>query len=141
MDLGNAMNGGFLSEVPPNATPAVQISRLNDIIRKLNNQLKSQVFSDGTNQRFVQGFAAGRWPDGNFGIAISELGKDVLTCDFTDLIFAWDFSTNKQYIRGGTQYWYDATTGINYMQVGTLPDGDGGEIIAKPGFNVDDIYG
>ena len=41
---------------------------------------------------------------------------------------------------GQTWKWYDVTTKKNVMQVGLLPDGTYGMVIAKPGVNVADLY-
>lgn len=40
---------------------------------------------------------------------------------------------------GATEYKYNAD-GINYSQNGLLPDGSYGEVIAKPGVNVADLF-
>jgi hypothetical protein len=138
--LGMQMQGGELQRISPTATKEEQTATLNEIIDYLNNLLKSQVFADGVSKRYVQGYAPGRWPGGDFGIAISEEGDDVLDAEFDALIFAWDFTTNKQYIRGGTQYWYDPTTGKNHTQIGTLPNGKGGVSVAREGDEVEDAY-
>lgn len=36
--------------------------------------------------------------------------------------------------------WYDADTGKNYMRAGELPDDTGGFVVAKPGYNVDELF-
>lgn len=41
---------------------------------------------------------------------------------------------------GLTQYVYDKTTGKNILQIGKLPDGTYGLIVAKAGFNVADAF-
>jgi len=159
--LGLTMQGGTLRPLPPSASNEEQSAVLNDIINRLNAQLQSQVFTDGTTKRFVQGYAAGRWPNGDFGLAISAPGEDVLTAEFDALIFAWDFSSNKQYIRGGVQTYYDADTGNIALQTGRMDDSNmafkafdtsgvpiglfgqspkdrhGGDWVVRPGENVD----
>lgn len=40
----------------------------------------------------------------------------------------------------GTWYYYDEITGVNYMQVGLLPDGTSGWAIAEQGTNVSQGY-
>lgn len=120
--LGLQMQGGELQRLSPTATKEEQSAVLNDIIDKLNSLLKAQVFSDNSSKRYIQGYAAGRWPGGDFGIAISAEGADVTSVPFEDLIFAWDFSTNRQYIRGGVQTYYDKDTGKTALQVGEMDD-------------------
>lgn len=120
--LGMQLQGGELQRVPPTATKETQMAVLNDVIDRLNGMLKAQIFSDDTNKRYVQGYAAGRWPGGDFGIAISAEGENVLDVPFEDLIFAWDFSTNQQYIRGGVQTYYDKDTGKTALQIGEMED-------------------
>lgn len=161
MDLGLPMDGGSLQRLPPNATKEQQTAVLNTILDRLNDLLKVQTFSDATAKRYIQGFAPGRWPDGDFGIAISASGQDVLGVDFEDLIFAWDFASNKQYTRGGIQTYYDATSGNAALQIGRMTDDNmafkifdtagvpiglfgqspkdrgGGDWVVKPGKNVD----
>lgn len=93
-DLGAPLNGGFLNEVPPNATREVQISTLNDIIRRLNELLKTQIFSDGSNRRMLFGFQKNGWGEGkDFGIKISEEGVDITTATDDQLIFKMDMDT------------------------------------------------
>ena len=121
-DLGMPLDGGFLPTLSSGASREEQTVALNDVITRLNNLLKAQVFSDSSSKRYVQGYSPGRWPGGDFGIAISAEGDDVLTVDFEDLIFAWDFSTNQQYVRGGSQTFYDATTGKTALSIGKAED-------------------
>lgn len=40
---------------------------------------------------------------------------------------------------GQTFFWYDKTTGNNFMQIGVLPDGSSGIVIAKSGSDVSDV--
>ena len=133
MDLGLDLQGGNLQPLPANASKDQQTAVINDIINRLNLLLKTNVLADNSNKRFIMGYSKGRWPDGDFGIALSAPGKDVSTAPFGELIFAWDFATN-------TQYWVDPLTGKNYMQVGTLPDGSGGWHVAATGYNVQDAF-
>jgi hypothetical protein len=116
-----------LPNVSPTSPPEVQVAVLNQVIDLLNAQQKLQSINDGTSTRFILGYYPGRWPNGDFGIAIAQSGGDATTADFKQLLFAWDFST-------GTQYWN--FNGINYRQDGILPDGTGGLAIAKAGENV-----
>jgi len=138
--FGLPMQGGTLQNIPPNAGREEQINALNDVINRLNNMLKAQTFSDGTSKRYVQGYAKGRWPGGDFGVAISKPGEDVTQVEFANLLFAWDFSTNKQYFNGGTQIFYDPETGKDVGQVGILPNGKGGNAWAKENESVDDAF-
>jgi len=68
---------------------------------------------------------------------ISAPTFDVTTAKFgqtpPQILFAWDFTTN-------TMYWYDPVTGKNYRQDGQLPDGSGGFVLARTGFNVSDVF-
>lgn len=133
MEIGLSLQGGYLRRIPPNAGSGEQISALNDVIDRLNDLLKLQVLSDNANKRYVSGFKEGRWPGGDFGIAISQEGQDVTTAEFEDLLFAWDFST-------GTQYWRNPEDGIQYRQDGKLPDGTFGFILMKEGEDVADAF-
>lgn len=139
-ESGLPLKGGYLNRVPATADLQAIAVALNDVIDRLNDQLKTQVFADTQSKRFIQGYSPGRWPGGDFGLAISAEGDDVLTVDFDSLLFAWDFSTNKQYIRGGTQLFYDPTTGLNIGQQGILPNNKGGQAWAKDGQSVDDAF-
>lgn len=140
MDLGRQMDGGFLPPIPPAATLPDVIAVVNDVITRLNNSQKVQVFADVASKRYVQGYVKGRWPGGDFGIAISKPGENVLDVEFEDLLFAWDFTTNNQYFNGGVSRYVDPATGKDYAQIGILPDSSGGVVVAKPGESVDDAY-
>ena len=120
--LGMQMQGDTLRRLSAGASSDEQTAILNDIIDRLNEVLKVQVYSDDTSKRYIQGYAKDRWPDGDFGIAISKEGDDVLKADFNDLIFAWDFTTNKQYIRGGQQTYYDKDSGKEALKIGEMAD-------------------
>ena len=101
--LGQRLDGGTLNTLSPNSSKEEMTAALNDIIIRLNTMLKLQTFSDGESRRYIQGHVVGRWPGGDFGVAISKKGDDVYTTEFNNLLFAWDFSTNKQYYNGGEQ--------------------------------------
>lgn len=101
--LGQRLDGGTLNTLSPNSSKEEMVAALNDIIIRLNTMLKVQTFSDSESRRYIQGHVAGRWPGGDFGVAISKKGDDVYTTEFNNLLFAWDFSTNKQYYNGGEQ--------------------------------------
>lgn len=113
--LGQTLDGGTLNTLAPNASQEEQIAALNDIIRRLNSMLKTQSYSDSESKRYVQGYSEGRWPGGDFGIALSKPGDDVFSVDFGDLLYAWDFSTN-------TQYYYDIDSGKLALMVGQMED-------------------
>lgn len=130
--LGLSLDGGTLRRIPPNATVEEQISALNEVIERLNALLKTQIFADNTSKRYLNGYYVGRWPGGDFGMAIAQEGEDVTVVAFEDLLFAWDYST-------GTMYWYNPD-GINYRRDGLLPDGTYGQAVATTGNNVEDIY-
>jgi len=131
--VGLSLDGGTFQKIPPNATPEEQIVVLNDVIERLNGLLQSQTLADGANKRFILGYSIGRWPGGDFGIAISRPGTDVISSEFNDLLFAWDFST-------GTQYWWNPETGIQYRQDGKLPDSDYGFFVASEGNSVEEAF-
>lgn len=116
-----------LPNVPPNATADFQNSVLNQVIDYINQQQRTQIISDGSNNRFLFGYQKGGFPAGDFGMKISAPGKDVTTSALTDLLFYWDFTT-------GTQFWNYQS--LNYMQIGILPDGTGGWATAATGKNV-----
>ena len=130
--LGTSMQGGYLQPIPPDADSQRQISTLNDIINRLNTMLKSQVFSDGTNKRMIIGYQKDGWGVGkDFGMKVSIPGVDVTAASDSQLLFKMDMET---------WFFYDADTHKNYMQMGTLPDGTGGFVIADDGYSVDEVY-
>ena len=120
-----------LPNVPPSAPPDFQISVLNQVIDYINQQQRTQIINDGTNNRMIFGYQQNGFPGGSFGMKISSPGKDVTTAAYSDLLFYWDFTT-------GTQYWNNSTN--NYMQIGTLPDGSSGWLVAKPGLDVKSAF-
>lgn len=132
-DTGLPLSGGTIPTLSPDASLAQTITALNEIITNLNNQLQSQIYSDGTNKRFLLGYQQGGWPKGDFGMKISLPGVDVNSATLDQLLFYWDFTS-------GTQYWFDPTTGKNYLQEGILPDGIGGWAVASAGNNVADGF-
>jgi hypothetical protein len=113
----------YLPRVPANAPQDFQISVINQIIDELNSQQRTQVLTDSTTSRYLFGFQQNGWPAGSFGIKISQPGKDVTTAAYSDLLFYWDFTS-------GTMYWNDST-GRNYRQDGTLPDGTNNLVIVQ----------
>jgi len=133
--LGQSMSGGYLQPLTPDASKEQQTAVLNDIISRLNNILKTQVYADNSSKRFIQGYAKDRWPGGDFGMAISAEGDDVTTVEFENLIFAWDFTTNIQYVKDGRTIYYTGTN-PNVLVGGAPDDGRGGLWVTKPGQNV-----
>ncbi len=132
MDLGLPLQGGFLQRVPPNATKEQQAVILNDVIDRLNTLLKTQVFSDGVTKRMLFGFQKDGWGAGkDFGIKISMDGIDVTQASDSQLIFKMDMNT---------WFFYEPSTGRNYMQFGILPDGTGGQVITPAGVSVGDVF-
>lgn len=133
MDLGLGMSGGTLQPLQPNATRDQQTTTINDIINRLNSLLKSQIFSDGQNKRMLIGYQKGGWGDGkDFGIKISIDGVDVTKAGDDQLLFKMDMQT---------WFFYNPTDGNhNVMQLGILPDGQGGIAVAKPGQDVEDAF-
>lgn len=131
-DLGNPMTGGFIRRIPPSASNDVQIAALNEIIDRLNNNLQTQAFSDGTTRRMLIGFQANGWGTGqDFGIKVSIPGVDVVLATDDQLLFKMDLAT---------WFFYDPTTHKNFMQLGIMPDGDGGFAVAGENKNVEDLF-
>lgn len=125
--LGQQLNGGTLNTLAPNASQEDVITSLNDIIRRLNLQLKTQAFSDDTSKRYINGFLAGGWPGGDFGMKISAPGYDV-TDPNAVLLFSWDYTTNQQVI-------YNEN--IPTILIGSAPgDGRSGIWLTIPGKDV-----
>lgn len=86
--LGMAMDGGELARIPPNAPRDTQISVINEIVDRLNAQLRTQVFTDGTSKRMLIGYQKDGWGTGkDFGIKVSLEGVDVLDADDDQLLF------------------------------------------------------
>lgn len=139
-NLGQQLDGGWLQNIPPNATPQAQNAALNDVINRLNTLLKTQVFADASNRRYISGFQQGGWPGGDFGMKISKPGIDVMTATTDQLLFSWDFTTGHTYHYGGTDFWYDPSTLKNYMQEGVMPDGTGGWAVADVGHDVSEGF-
>lgn len=129
---GVKMDGGTLKNVPPNASQEVQISILNEVIDRLNGMLKTQVFSDGSSRRMIIGYQKDGWGAGkDFGMKVSIDGVDVTKATDDQLLFKMDLST---------WYFYDPTTKKNSVQIGILPNGNGGVAVAKSGNNVADAF-
>lgn len=133
-ELGLKMDGGYLPPIPPSSSPTEQIAAINDVITRLNNMLSFQVYSDDTTKRFLQGYSAGGWPGGDFGMKISIPGVDVTEATDEELLFSWDFTTNKQ-------IFYDPNTHLDIGHQGILPNGKGGSAWAKDGESVKDAFG
>ena len=131
--LGLSLDGGTLRRIPPNATVEEQINALNEVIEKLNALLKTQIFADNTSKRYLSGYYQGRWPGGDFGIAISREGEDATTVDFDQLLYAHDFTT-------GTEYFWDPIGDRQWGQQGKLPDGTYGFAIANEGDSIEDGF-
>jgi hypothetical protein len=130
--LGLDLTGGTLQSLSPNASKEEQTVVINDIINRLNDQLKQMVFSDGTSKRLILGYQKGGWgPGKDFGIKVSIPGVDVTLATDAQLLFKMDLQT---------WFFYDPLTAKNFMQLGILPNGKGGTHIAKPGFNVSDAF-
>lgn len=131
-ELGSILAGGNLVPLPPNASQEDQINALNGIIRRLNAELKSQTFSDGQSKRFLNGYFAGGWPGGDFGMKISAAGYDV-TDPNAVLIFSWDYTTNQQIVYNN---------GIPRLLRGSAPaDGRAGDWISDDGIDVTTVIG
>lgn len=131
--LGLNMQGGTLQNLPSAASRDEQINALNDVINRLNAMLKTTVQSDGTSKRYLNGFQAGGWPGGDFGMKISIAGVDVTNATDSQLLFSWDYTTN-------TQIFYDPTSHKDIGQQGILPNGVGGSAWSKEGEAVSDAF-
>lgn len=130
MDLGQPLNGGHLPPIPPNASREAQIVALNDVIKRLNLMLKTQVFADSTSKRMLFGYQKDGWGAGkDFGIKISMEGVDVMTATHDQLIFSMDMETWQ---------WLDPDEERNYVNIGTRASGTKGFEMAKPGETLDD---
>lgn len=130
--LGQTLDGNYIQRLSPVATREEQIAALNSIIDRLNGMLKSQIFSDGTNKRMLIGYQKDGWGAGkDFGMKVSIAGVDVTQASDTQLLFKMDLAT---------WYLYDPTTSKNYFQMGILPDGTGGFVIAKSGIDLSTAF-
>lgn len=151
MPPGLPMQGGTLQRVPPTASREQQVAVLNDIIDRLNSMLRTQVFSDGSNKRMLIGYQKDGWGVGmDFGIKVSIEGVDVNTATDEQLLFKmsvdhWTWrNANGDLVKdfdvtGGTDRYYDEN-GVNFMQIGLLPDESSGWVVATEGQNVEDLY-
>lgn len=121
--LGQSLDGGFLPPVPPNASQEVQISMINDVITRLNNMLKTQTYSDGSNRRMLFGYQKDGWGTGkDFGIKISQPNIDVFKATDEELLFKMDMATWR---------FFD-DTGRNFVNIGMRSSGSYGFEMAKP---------
>lgn len=131
MDLGLDMQGGTLKRVPPNATPQMQISVINDIVDRLNQNLRTQYFSDGTTRRMLIGYQENGWGAGkHFGMKVSIEGVDVAKASDAQLLFKMDMRT-----------WFFFQDGLDIGQIGVLPNGTSGSAWAKDGESVNSSFG
>lgn len=88
IQLGMPLNGGTLPRIAPNASVEDQIAAINNVIDRLNLQLQSQTYSDGTSKRMIIGFQKDGFGAGkDFGIKISAPGYDVSTATDAQLLF------------------------------------------------------
>lgn len=133
-ELGKVFQGGTLQPLPPNATKEQQTAVINDILVRINSLLQTQVTSDGTDKRYLNGYQKGGWPGGDFGMKISLPGVDVTTASASELLFSWDYTTN-------TQVFYDPDDpGRDVGQQGILPNGKSGNAWAKDGESVSGAF-
>lgn len=99
-------------------------------LRGTQNVGYGNVKIDGTNNRIVLGANDG-----------SSVGIGTIPNDISGQVgfFATDTDGSLLYkVVNGTLYFYNKDSGINYMQIGVLPDGSTGMAVAKTGFSVDD---
>lgn len=132
MDNGLGLQGGMLQRLPLGATSDVMVSVLNDIVDRLNAQIKTQIFSDGANKRMLIGYQKDGWGVGkDFGIKVSMPNVDVNSATASQLLFKMDLET---------WFYYDPDTQKNFMQIGILPDGSGGWAVADIGHDVSEGF-
>jgi len=126
------LNGNTIPYIPPQATQQQQIASINRVIDIINGFQQKIIFSDATNRRMLIGYQKDGWGAGkDFGMKVSKPGVDVLDANDADLLFKMDLET---------WYFYDPETSINFMQIGVLPDGTGGQFVANKGVNVVDAF-
>lgn len=125
------LNGNTLPYVPPAASTQQQIAAINRIIDIINAFQQSIVFSDGTNKRMLIGYQKDGWgPGKDFGIKISKEGSDVASASDEQLVFKMDIDT----------WFWNTADGINFAQLGKLPDETYGLVTAIPGANVSEAF-
>lgn len=130
-ELGMLMQGNSLQRLPPNASKEQQTAVINDILDRLNELLKTQVFSDGNNKRLIIGYQKDGWgPGKDFGIKVSEEGVDVTQATDEQLLIKFDLET-----------WFYYEDGVDVGQVGKLPNGRNGEAWSKDGESVSGAFG
>lgn len=130
-ELGLLLQGNTLQRLPPNASKEQQTAVINDILDRLNNMLKTQVFSDGANKRLLLGYQKDGWGVGkDFGIKVSIEGVDVNDATDEQLLLSFDMET-----------WIYYEDGIDVGQVGKLPNGRNGEAWSKDGESVSGAFG
>lgn len=130
IDGGLKLQGGTLQRVPPAPTMQELTNVLNDVIDRLNSQLKTQVFSDGTSKRMLFGYQESGWKNGtvSFGIKISMEGIDVSQATDDQLLFSMDMETWR---------WFDPD-GRNFVNIGLRSTNTHGFEMAKPTEELDD---
>lgn len=126
---GLQLQGGTLQRVPPAASLSEITTVLNDIVDRLNEQLKTQIYSDGLSKRMIFGFQKNGWGAGkDFGIKISIEGVDVTTATDAQLLFKMDMET-----------WnFQDPTGRSYTKIGLRSTGTHGFEMAKPTVDLND---
>jgi hypothetical protein len=151
-DPGLSLRGNYLQRLPASASLEQVSNVLNEVIDALNQQLQTQIYSDGTNKRMLIGYQKDGWGTGqDFGLKVSLPNVDVASASDNQLLFKmaldkWTWRNGngaliKEFdIANGVEKYYDATSGKNYMQAGTLPDNTGGWAIADIGYNVSDGF-
>lgn len=126
------LNGSTLPYVPPAADQSQQIRAINQIIDIINAFQQQISFSDGTNKRMIIGYQKNGFGEGkDFGIKISQEGIDVQNATDEELLFKLDLDT---------WFYYDKNTKKNFMQIGLMPDGTYGWVVANTGTNVEELY-
>lgn len=127
------LNGNTLPYVPPAASTDQQIAAINRIIDIINAFQTQIVFSDDTTKRMLIGYQQNGFggTGKDFGIKVSQAGKDVTSAADADLLFQMDLASWD---------WYNA--GVPQTLVGASPDdGRNGIWVAKPGTNVRSLLG
>lgn len=135
MGPGLQLQGGTLQRVPPAASLPEITAVLNDIVDRLNDQLKTQIYTDGTSKRLLIGYQKGGFEGGtaDFGIKMSIEGIDVNKATDAQLLFSmslqnWTWRNSdgqvvKQFKNEtGTDSYYEGDSSRNYVNIGLRTD-------------------
>lgn len=153
--IGQPLSGGSLPRLEPTASKEEQTVVINDIVDKLNEMLKTQIFADGSAKRMLIGYQKDGWGLGSdFGIKVSLPGIDVTSATDAQLLFRmatdnWQWRNSVgQLVRtfdiaNGAETWTDPISLLPTIRTGSAPTADkrAGVWVAKPGQNVTTLLG